>query len=47
MTGLNEDPSLSALNRADVERAVVAAFEEMGANFENQNLNRDASGQGF
>jgi lipoate-protein ligase A len=46
MTGLNEESFLPALTRHDVERAVVATFEEAGIVFENQNSNRDAPGQG-
>lgn len=34
MTGLNEGGSLRPLQRSDVERAVVAAFEETGIHFE-------------
>ncbi len=30
MAGLNDDPSLPAVSRADVERSVAAAFEETG-----------------
>lgn len=30
MAGLNDDPALPAVSRADVERAVAAAFEETG-----------------
>ncbi len=34
MTGLNEEASLPPLGRVDVERAIVAAFEETGIHFE-------------
>jgi lipoate-protein ligase A len=34
MTGLNEDHSLPPLKRADIEGAIVAAFEEAGIGFE-------------
>ena len=33
MAGLNEDSSLPPLNRADLEKAIVSAFEEAGAVF--------------
>lgn len=34
MAGLNDDKSLPPLSRVDVERALVAAFEETGVEFE-------------
>ena len=34
MTGLNEDKALPPLQRVDIERAVVSAFEEAGIEFE-------------
>jgi lipoate-protein ligase A len=34
MTGLNEDKALPPLNRIDIERAFVSAFEEAGITFE-------------
>jgi len=34
MAGLNDDKSLPPLSRVDVERAIVAAFEETGVEFE-------------
>jgi lipoate-protein ligase A len=34
MTGLNDDPAFPPLNRRDLERAIVSAFEESGIIFE-------------
>ncbi len=34
MAGLNDDPSLVTLSRQDLEKAIVAAFEEAGITFE-------------
>jgi len=34
MTGLNDDPSLPLLSRADVEGAIMEAFQETGVTFE-------------
>lgn len=38
MAGLNDDPSLPPLSRADIERAVTAAFEETGVRFERHSI---------
>jgi len=38
MVGLNNDPALPPLSRVDVERAVVAAFEESGVVFEKHSV---------
>jgi lipoate-protein ligase A len=34
MIGLNDDPALPHLNRSDVERAIMEAFQEAGVTFE-------------
>lgn len=38
MAGLNDDKDLPALSRSDVERAVIAAFEETGVTFERHRV---------
>jgi len=41
MTGLNEVPGLAPLTRHDLERGIVSAFEEAGAQFEKHKVNTE------